>query len=154
MPFPTVRNFAAFGMTSSRSLYASSWIGLEAHAHRRGRTVVGVALKLVDQIFARVVRLRVAAVFLIDQPDMVMAIDQCGHHGLARQIHTSGVGRRLPLSFFPTHTKESPSTRNAELSTVGLLSPMIRRAPSNHSAGRRAWEEAGRGKHAEARIKK
>src|SRR5262252_5392230 len=46
-------------------------------------------------------------------------------------------GCRSP--FLPTQVKEFPSTRNAEFSITGLLSPAIRRAPSNHVAVRRAW---------------
>src|SRR5262249_1195605 len=45
-------------------------IGLEAHAHRSCGAVISVALKLVDQILARVVGLLVAAVLLVDEPDM------------------------------------------------------------------------------------
>src|SRR5438105_2351809 len=65
-------------------------------------------------------------------------------------------GCRSP--FLPTQVKESPSTRKAELSMVGLLSPAIRRAPSNHTAERRACEEDGEedsmGKLAAARMTK
>src|SRR5262249_31551309 len=59
-------------------------------------------------------------------------------------------GCRSP--FLPTQVKESPSMRNAELSMTGLLSPMIRRAPSNQIAERRAWEEASTGKNKAAKI--
>src|SRR6266850_8263009 len=59
-------------------------------------------------------------------------------------------GCRSP--FLPTQVIESPSTRIAELSITGLLSPTIRRAPSNQMAGRRAWDDASMGMNAAARI--
>ena len=49
-----------------------------------GDSVVGVPLQLVDQILAGVVRLGVAAVANVDQPDVVVTVDQAGHHRLAR----------------------------------------------------------------------
>ena len=75
-------------------------IGLQTHAHRRRRSVIGIALKLVDQIFTSIVRLLVGAVLLVDQTDVVVSVDQGRHHRLARQIHTNGVCRRLTISFF------------------------------------------------------
>src|SRR5262249_43781403 len=51
-------------------------IRLEAHAQGRGRSVISVALQLVDQIFASVVGLVVGAVLLVDQPDVIVAVYQ------------------------------------------------------------------------------
>src|SRR6185369_11829610 len=56
--------------------------------------------------------------------------------------------------FLPTHVNESPSTRNAEFSIGGVLSPMIRRAPSNQIAEVLVWDERSVGKHAAARTRK
>src|SRR4029434_10817663 len=61
-------------------------------------------------------------------------------------------GCRSP--FRPTQVKDSPSSRNAELSIVGLLSPTISRAPSNQAAGRPAWEATRVGRYAAARIRR
>ena len=100
MPFSNGQEFRRIRNDLVAKLVSELLIGFEAHAHRRGRSVIGVALKLIDQIVARVVRLRVAAVLLIDQADVVVAVDQCRNHGLARQIHASRVCRRLPLALF------------------------------------------------------
>ena len=136
IPFPTVRNCRGVrDVTSSRSAIRQVLIGLEAHAHRRRRSVVGVALQLIDQVVARVVRLGVAAVLLVDQPDVVVAVDERRNHGLAGQITrvAPAGGCRSPL--LPTQVKESPSTRNAELSMTGVVSPTIRRAPFEPQRG-------------------
>ena len=98
MPLPTVRNLRRVRDDLVAQRVGQLRIGLEAHAHRRRRAVVGVALQLVDQIVARVVRLGVAAVLLVDQPDVVVAVDQRGHDGLARQVHDRGIRRRPPLA--------------------------------------------------------
>src|SRR5213594_2024832 len=75
-------------------------VGLEAHAHRCRSSVIGVALKLINQIFASVVCLFVRAVPFVDQSNVVVAVDLVCHHAFARQIYTRGVRWRLPVSFF------------------------------------------------------
>src|SRR5262249_32255477 len=52
----------------------------------------------VDQIFASVVGLVVGAVLLVDQPDVIVAVYQGGHDGFAREIHTGGICRWLPVA--------------------------------------------------------
>ena len=72
-------------------------IGLEPHAQCGRDPVVRVPLQLVDEVFAPVVRLAVAPVLFVDQPDMVVAVDERGHDRLAGEIHASGALRRLTL---------------------------------------------------------
>ena len=73
-------------------------IGLEPHAQRGRDAVVRVPLQLVDEVVAPVVRLAVAPVLFVDQPDVVVTVDERGHHGLAGEIHANGALRRLTLT--------------------------------------------------------
>ena len=110
-------------------------IGLEPHAQRRGDAVVRVALELVDEVLARVVRLAVAAVALVDQPDVVVAVDERRDDRLAGQVDAGArPAAAAARPCLPTQVKVSPSTRNAEFSIGALPSPTMSRAPSNQNA--------------------
>ena len=70
-------------------------IGLEPHAQRSRHAVVRVPLELVDEILARVVRLPVAAIPHVDEPDVVVAVDQRRDERLAGHIDPDSALRRL-----------------------------------------------------------
>src|SRR5207247_10441359 len=61
-------------------------IGLQTHAHRRRRSVIGIALKLVDQIVTSIVRLLVCAALLVEQTAVVVSRAPGGHHSRARPV--------------------------------------------------------------------
>ena len=110
-------------------------IGLEPHAQCGRDAVVGVPLQLVDEVFAPVVRLAVAPVLFVDEPDMVVTVDERRHHASC----LTGPREWRPAAAdagpaCPTQANASPSTRNAAFSIGALPSPTMSRAPSNQMA--------------------
>ena len=73
-------------------------VRLEAHAQRGRDAVVRVALQHVNEDLASIVRFAVAAVLLVDEADVVVAVDERRHHRLPREIHARRALRRLTLS--------------------------------------------------------
>jgi hypothetical protein len=69
-----------------------------ADAHSGAHAVIGEALQVVDQIFARVGRLRHRPVGNVLEADMAVQVDQRRHHGLAGEVHTRRAGGHRQLT--------------------------------------------------------
>ena len=67
-------------------------------AHYRADSVIGEALQMIDQVLAREGRLRHGVVGYVLKSEMTVEIDQCGHHGFAREVDVSGAGGDLQLA--------------------------------------------------------
>ena len=75
---------------------------VEAHAHRRRDAVIRVALQVVDDRRAREVLLARRARLLVRVSQVIVGIDDRGHHGLAGQVHARRARRqRAPRPFDP-----------------------------------------------------
>jgi hypothetical protein len=129
---PCRRSESAAFESAGHGARTPSLIGLEPHTHRRGVTVVRIPLQLVDQVFAPVVRLAVAAVPFVNEADgcgrrSTPASPSCWRDRRALRR------RRLTLTLLADPCDASPSTRNAVFDRSTAI-PTIRRAPSNQSA--------------------
>ena len=71
-----------------------AWI--RASAHDKSDAVVRVAVQVIHHVLTRVVLGRVSQSFL--KPNVTVKIDECGHDGLAGQVHARRTRRDLDFS--------------------------------------------------------
>src|SRR5215471_5738172 len=71
---------------------------ISSHADRGSEAVVGVPLKMVEEILRVEILLRHASVFLIEKTEMAVGVDHCWHDGLACQVNVGPARRSLKLA--------------------------------------------------------